>query len=26
MAFLCSGGGGGDLGLGRTEHTKYAHY
>jgi hypothetical protein len=26
MAFLCSGGGGGDLGLSRTHHTKYAHY
>ena len=26
MAFLCSGGGGGDMGLYRTQHEKYAHY
>lgn len=26
MAFLCSGGGGGDLGLGWTHQEKYTHY
>lgn len=26
MAFLCSGGGGGDMGLYRTHYEKYARY
>ncbi len=26
MAFLCTGGGGGQIGLHRTSHEKYARY
>ena len=26
MAYLCNGGGGGDIGLNRTQHEKYTHY